>query len=128
MLKNNGKAEIYEKWINSTPIILPRKIQIKQIPNEPEQQRTLREKMALDSLKMEIELLRLRANSHEQKFKSTDVNMEEEISKKAVDMLYENTTKLWREKCEKEELASLQRWEHSTIWFNNYETEFFKGR
>ena len=126
MLKNGNKADIYEKWSTSTPIILPRKLQVKLIPDEPEQQRRLREKMALDKFRMEIELLRLRAESNEQKFKSIDEQMEVEISKKAEGILYENTIKLWKEECENEEITSLQRWEKSDDWFSNYETEFKK--
>ena len=124
MLKNSNKADIYEKWITSTPIILPRKLQVKCIPDEPEQQRRLREKMSLDKFRMEIELLRLRAETNEQKYKSIDEQMQEEISKKAEGTLYDSTIKLWNEECQNEEMTSLQRWEKSDEWFSNYETEF----
>ena len=35
-LRNENLAATYEQWRNSTPIVLPRKFQIKQISNEPE--------------------------------------------------------------------------------------------
>lgn len=35
MLENGNNANIYENWIASTPIILQRKFQVKQIPDEP---------------------------------------------------------------------------------------------
>ena len=35
MLKNRNKTDIYENWISSTPIILPRKLQVEQISDEP---------------------------------------------------------------------------------------------
>ena len=126
MLKNSNKTEIYEKWITSTPIILPRKLQVKSISDEPERQRRLREKMALDKFHTEIELLKLRAESNEEKYKSVDEQMAIEISKKADGTLYENVIKLWEEECENEEIISLQRWQKSDTWFNNYETGFRK--
>lgn len=49
--------------MNSTPLILPRKFQIKPISDEPEQQRYLHLKLLLE--RMRIELLKLRANNHE---------------------------------------------------------------
>ena len=82
MLKNRNKSEIYEKWMNSTPIILPKKLQIKPIPDEPEVQRRLRERMSLDKMRMETELLKLRADTNEEKFKSIDENMKSELAKK----------------------------------------------
>ena len=124
MLKNYNKAEIYEKWLNSTPLILPRKLQIKPITDEPEQQRRLRERMSLDKMSTEIELLKLRGSTNEEKYKAIDNEMFEEFSKKSEGLLLENIKKLWMEECEKEELNSLQRWEKSDIWFNNYESEF----
>ena len=126
MIKNHNKAEIYEKWINSTPIILPRKLQIKPIREEPEQQRRLRERMSLDKMNMEIELLRLRSSANEERYKDIDVQMEREIKEKADGILCENVMKLWKEECEKEELISLQRWIKSENWFYNYEEQFKK--
>lgn len=60
MIKNVNKTEIYENYINFTPLILPCKHQIKLIHNEPKQDRTLREKIAMEEMKAAIELLKLR--------------------------------------------------------------------
>uniref|UniRef100_A0A0L8FN67 Uncharacterized protein n=1 Tax=Octopus bimaculoides TaxID=37653 RepID=A0A0L8FN67_OCTBM len=81
MIKNNHKAEIYERWLNSTPIILPHKFQIKRIPNEQDQRRQLRENLTLEKMKTEIELLKLRALSNEEKLKNIDEEIYNELKK-----------------------------------------------
>ena len=124
MLKNSNKAEIYQKWLTSTPMVLPRKLQIKAIIEEPDQQRRLREKLSLDKMHNEIELLRLRGSANEQKLQDIDHEMNELITSKAEGGIREEVLKLWKQECEKEERASLQRWEKSDNWLSTYEEQF----
>ena len=63
-VRNENLAATYEQWRNSTPIVLPRKFQIKQISNKPEDQRRKRERQVLDNFRTEKELLELRSQSH----------------------------------------------------------------
>ncbi|CAG2245470.1 unnamed protein product [Mytilus edulis] len=65
----------------------------------------------MDKFRTEIELLRLRADSNEQKVKFIDEEIEQEISKKAEGFLSDNTIK----ECENEEISSLQRWEKKKV-------------
>ncbi|CAC5415570.1 unnamed protein product [Mytilus coruscus] len=126
MLKNNSKAEIYEWWLNSTPMIVSRKLQIKAIPEEPDTQRRLCEKMSLDKMNTEVELFQLRAGSNEKSYQDIDDLMFEEFAKKADGNLLEQICKLWKDECRTEELNSLQRWEKSNVWFNDYKIQFLK--
>lgn len=91
MLNDNSKAEIYERWLNSTQIIVPRKLQIKAIPEEPDTQRRLREKMSFDNMNTEVELSQLRAGSNEKIYQDKDDIMFEEFAKTADGYLPEQT-------------------------------------
>ena len=81
-IKNKNKAEVYTSWINSNPIVVPRKFQMKQILNENEAHRKIRERLALESFNGEVELLTLRALPNEDKLKKIDQEMKEEIKGK----------------------------------------------
>uniref|UniRef100_A0A0L8GWS3 Uncharacterized protein n=1 Tax=Octopus bimaculoides TaxID=37653 RepID=A0A0L8GWS3_OCTBM len=100
MLKNHNKAEIYDKWLNSSPIILPRKFQIKHITDEPEGQRYLREKLASEKMKTEVELLKLRAQNHEQKYTKIDDEMLFELTTHSNEQSLEHVIKLWKDECQ----------------------------
>ncbi|CAG2200672.1 unnamed protein product [Mytilus edulis] len=75
----------------------------------------------MDKFRTEIELLRLRADSNEQKVKFIDEEIEQEISKKAEEFLSDNTIK----ECENEEISSLQRWEKKNLFFKKIENKSF---
>ncbi|CAC5383009.1 unnamed protein product [Mytilus coruscus] len=53
-------------------MIVPRKLQIIAIPEEPDTQRRLRKKMSLDKMNTEMELLLLRAGSNEKSYQDID--------------------------------------------------------
>ena len=127
MLRNENTAKVYETWINNSPPIIPRKMQMKPIKGEPESQTKLREKQVIQNFQTEIELMKLRAESHEEKYKNIDSEMEELINKKVSGQRGDQVKKLWKEECVREELRSRERWETSnTKWRENYETEFTK--
>ena len=54
---------------------------MKAVPNEPENLTKRRERQVLDNLRTETELLQLRHENHEAKYRSIDENMKEEINK-----------------------------------------------
>ena len=56
-VRNEHIAKVYENWRNTTPIVIPRKLQIKEIIEEPDNQRRLRERRVLDMYRSEKELL-----------------------------------------------------------------------
>ena len=83
MLRNENTAKVCETWINNSPPIIPRKMQMKPIKGEPKSQTKLREKQVIQNFQTEIELMKLRAESYEEKFKNIDSEMEELINKKS---------------------------------------------
>ena len=66
MIRNENTAKIYETWKNNSPPIIPRKMQMQPIKGEPEAQTKLREKQVLQNFQTEMELMKSRAESHEE--------------------------------------------------------------
>ena len=73
------------------------------INGEPDDQRRRRERQVLDNFKTEKDLLELRAQSHEEKYKKTDDEMIAIISEKANGRCREILTTLWYEETKREE-------------------------
>ena len=61
-------------------MIIPRKFQLQEINDEPDDQRRLREKRVFEDYRIERELLELRAGSHESQYQTTDNSMTQEIN------------------------------------------------
>ena len=61
-----------EKWISSTPIIIPKKLQNAEFTNEREDQRTLRERAVLQDFRMKIEMLKLSEYSCLERIRRSD--------------------------------------------------------
>ena len=127
MVRNENTAKIYETWKNSSPVIIPRKLQMNPIREEPLAQTKLREKQVLLNLETELELMKLRGESHQEKYQQIDKEMEDIINKKINGQRRELLNKLWKEDCVREETRSLDRWENSNKkWTDKYEAEFLK--
>ena len=127
MLRNKNTSETYNTWKNTVPMILPRKFQMKTIEGEPITQTQRREKQVVYNYQTDIELLELRAGSHEEKCQTIDKTMEELICQKATGQRREMIAQLWKDDCEREERISLERWENTTLkWFKKYEEDFLK--
>lgn len=115
----------YSEWKQAEEVILPQHIQMKIIKYEPDNQRKRREKQVTDNLTAEIELLQLRADSHESKYKECDEKMKEEITKHVTGQLRLLTIKLWEEDCRRNEEISKKRWEsRNATWLQQYEETF----
>ena len=83
MERNENTAKIYETWKNSSPVIIPRKLQMNPIREEPLAQTKLREKQVPLNLETELELMKLRGESHQEKYQQIDKEMEDIINKKS---------------------------------------------
>ena len=62
-MRNENIAKVYESLRNTTPTVIPRKLQIKEIKDEPDNQCRLRERRVLDMHRSEKEL---RDGQHEE--------------------------------------------------------------
>ena len=127
MVRNKNTAETYETWKNAAPMVIPRKFQMKPIEGEPLSQTQRRERQVMYNFQTDIELLQLRAGSHEEKCQTIDTAMEELISQKTTGQRRAMVIQLWKTECEKEEKVSQERWENTNLkWFKKYEAEFTK--
>ena len=88
---------------------------MKVIEGEPLTQTQRREKQVIYNFQTDIELLELRAGSHEDKCRTIDKNMEELICQKATGQRREMVLQLWKSDCESEERTSKDRWENTTL-------------
>ena len=98
---------------------------MKNNPNEPENVTKRREKQVLDNFKTENELLLLRSESQETKYKEIDTKMMTEIEKQATGQSHNYLTNMWQEDCRRNEEISKKRWQNKNlIWLNKYEENF----
>ena len=115
----------HETWLQEKNIILLQWLQMKEIPNEPENVTKRQEQQVLDNFKTENELLLLRSESQETKYKDIDTKMMTEIEKQATGKRRNYLTNMWQEDCRRNEEISKKRWQYETlIWLNKYEENF----
>ena len=126
MIKNAEKAKLYNAWLGSEPKVIPRKLQIPEIKGEPENQRIRRENLALEQFKTERDLLEMRGQYNEDKFKSIDRDIQEFWDNKIPDSAFQILMKMWKNECLCEEQKSLERWIKSEKWFQSYAAQFKK--
>ena len=126
-MRNENIAKVYENWRNTTPIVIPRKLQIKEIMEEPDNQRRLRERRVLDMYRSEKELLEPRAGQHDELLKRAAQEIVDLISKKATGQRKKILINWWKEECIREEEKSVKRWQEKNLkWLESYEEEFRK--
>jgi hypothetical protein len=82
-INNANHAEYFEKWINQESPIIPRKFRIREIRGEPEDQTAIRINVAIDRVKGEIALLRMRAENNQKNVLRLDEEMEQIMKKNA---------------------------------------------
>jgi hypothetical protein len=126
-LRNENQRKTYEEWKKSTPIILPQKLQMKEIQGEPDDQRRKRERQVLDNYRTEIELLELRSQSHAARVKQIDDEMDTLFGQKTNGQREILLKKLWRDECNHEEEISNKRWQSkNAVWLKKYAESFIK--
>ena len=72
---NANEADQFESWLNEETPILPRKYRTQPIQGEQEEQTKIRLNIAIEIVKGEIELLRMRSNNHQRKVIDMDEHM-----------------------------------------------------
>jgi hypothetical protein len=119
-INNANDAEQYEKWLGEENPILPRKFRITEINGEPEDQKNIRANMAIERVKGEIQLLRMRSEKSQEKVINIDEQMIQELKRKANGKILEILENRWRLDCEKEEKRSQERYRVKEIWQLDY--------
>jgi hypothetical protein len=123
-INNANHAEYFEKWINQENPIIPRKFRIKEIRGEPEVQTAIRVDVAINRVKGEIELLRMRAENNQRKVLRLDDEMEEILKTNANGLVLESLQKQWKSDCQKEEDRSYNRWRYTESWLLDYARKY----
>ena len=124
-LRNKNLATTFEEWLHEDIIVLPQWVQMKDIPNEPTNVTKRREKQTMDNFLAEKELLLLRSESQESKYKDLDLKMITEIEKQATRQSRNLLLNMWQEDCKQNEEISKKRWQNSNqTWLNNYKEKF----
>lgn len=96
-----------------------------QINGESEDQTCRRERQVLDNFRTEKDLLKLQAESHEERYRQIDEEMLSVFSEKATGRTKDKLLELWRNDTKKEEDISVRRWDNKNkVWLQKYVTEF----
>lgn len=126
-IRNNLLAETYSKWKNTTPIIIPKKMQVVKIRSETEEQTRLRERQVISNFNFETEEFRLLTGSHLRKYKSCDDNMLALIDRKCTGEMRKELKELWKAETKRNEDISekiLNR--KNKPFLQTYEIEFIE--
>ena len=126
-IRNGGHLKFYEKWISSTPIIVPKKFQKAEFINEREDQRMLGERAVLQDFRMEIEMLKLREDSCIERIRRLDTEVEEMIVGKCYSPPSDYLINLWKPQVKRNEDISHKRWLNNERRLKSYEANFLNS-
>ena len=110
--KNEKMSEIYERWYQSEPPVVPKKFKAKQIPGETEEQKKVRLKLSCDKMRCEANIMKIRAENYPVKL----ARITDEVSKEIFKSYEENSDtanqlqELWKRECRSEEEKSARIW------------------
>lgn len=117
-------AVIYETWANDDKKIIPRKFLMKDLPNESQEESDIRRSATLRKLNDEINLLKIRAERHKQKYENVDAEMNASLKSQFNEDDLADIKGLWREETAIQESKSSQRWMSKQQWLEKYAEEF----
>ena len=106
MLKNENTSVIYVDWFSRDNAIIPKKFQSKPFPNEPEEQKKIKEALSLEKMKAQAKLHHVIAECNKAKFKEKDREMLNEIEKISSVHVRQQLQELCRNDCKKQEEKS----------------------
>ena len=108
--KTGKEAEQYQQCISKENPLILRKFRPNELPNEQEEEKTVRKNRALQNVKSEIEVLTLKTSRFENKYIKMDENMEKIIRERIDPHLQEELLIIWKKECLKEESKSKNMW------------------
>ena len=119
MLKNENTSVIYVDWFSRDSAIIPKKFQSKTFPNEPEEQKKIKEALSLEKMRAQAKLHHAIAERNKAKFEEKDREML--IEKISSAHVRQQLQELWRNDCKKQEEKSQNLWEVKKRWFEKFE-------
>lgn len=123
-LNSENTAIIHETWINKEKKIIPRKFLMKHIRDETEEEKNIRQNLVVEKFQAEIEMLKIRANRHQAKYRQVDQEMNDLLEKQFDENTAGELEALWIAECKKEEVKSQDRWQTKQQWLEKYEESF----
>lgn len=105
---------------------MARKFRIADIPGEPADQKNIRVNVAIERVKGEIGLIRLRSQNNQQKVMNADKEIHDDLKRKASGRTLEILQNIWKSECKKEEKKSLDKWRYKEIWLLDYVRRYGK--
>ena len=128
--KNEKMSEIYERWYQSEPPVVPKKLKAKQIPGETEEQKKVRLELSCDKMRCEANIMKIRAENYAIKL----ARITDEVSKEIFKSYEENSDtanqpqELWKRECRSEEEKSARIWSDKEEFFTKVEMEETGGK
>lgn len=123
-VRYQGFADVHERWIEQTPIVIPKRLQQFEINNEREDQKMLRERSVIQNFRTEIEMDKLRVESCVERIRKLDAEMEEIILTKCSGRVANYLIDLYKRNVKRGEEVSHKRWEKTQKWLLSYEENF----
>ena len=109
-IRDASQSEIYQQFLARTPPYVPQKHRIKDIPNEPQNERDIRLERCIEDLRMEINLLKERSKTQEAKYKSFDSKALNIIDTKHTGIINEKLKEKWAEETSSREIKAQESW------------------
>ena len=123
-LRTENLIKKYEEWCSNDPAIIPRKYTPKLIESEPEEQKEIRMRYAKNSMKCDMEIMKLRITNFQSKYEAVDEAMISEIEANTKDQITKATLiELWKKECQEQEEKSKEIWKEKEEWLLKIELE-----
>ena len=123
-LNSDNTAVIYETWLNNEKQIVPKKFQMKEIPNEDPNEKDIRKETVINEFQAEIQLLKIRAERHKSNYTKVEEEMAKFLQNKFNGNELAELKKLWDEDIANEEAKSQSKWQSKQEWLEKYEQQF----
>ena len=118
-------SEIYERWYQSEPPVVPQKFKAKQIPGETEEQKKVRLELSCDKMRCKANIMKIRAENYAVKL----ARITDEVSKEIFKSYEEHSDtanqlqELWKRECRSKEEKSAIIWSDKEEFFTKVEME-----
>ena len=115
---------VYSSWLAKEKKVIPKKFLLKPIKNESAEEHNIRRNSVIDKFTAEIQLLKVRSERHEAKYRKVDEDMTSFLEGKFSDNIATELIYLWHEECKEEERKALEKWDSKQMWLEKYEESF----
>ncbi|CAF1619154.1 unnamed protein product, partial [Didymodactylos carnosus] len=118
---NQQKYQLYTRWVNSEPPIVPNTFKICLNPQETDIEHSLRKTHANRTFQFHIDLHEAKATRFRQQQQQIDAQHEQFLSTVATGAVFIQLLNLWNKDCLRNEQTSLKIWEKHEHHYRKYE-------